>query len=102
MDSEPAVRVARRIAAEHFAHAGRMKLLRVDEVEHPPIGAWRGVALLALLVELLPLADHLRRHGLAHERLVDPVRAAVGADERGAVDPTEIRRNPDVVLLGEP
>src|SRR5262249_49630039 len=68
----------------------RVKLPRIDEVEHPPIGARRGVTLLALLVDLLSLADHLRRHGLAHERLVDPVRAAVGADKRGAVDPAEV------------
>ena len=102
MDAEPAVGVARGIAAQHLAHAGGAKLPRVDGVKDAPAGVRLGARGLALVVNLLAHADQRGRDRFPHQRLVDPVRPAVVADQREAVDAAEVRRDPDVVLLGEP
>src|SRR5215467_2901334 len=96
---EPAVAVAGSVAAEHLPHAGGMELPDIDGVENRPRC---GTLAFARLVHLGARADQRRRNGFPHQRLVEPGWRAVFANERHAVYAAEIRRNPDVMLLGKP
>src|SRR5712664_672285 len=96
---EPAVAVSGGVAAEHLPHAAGVELSDIDGVENRP--RWRALA-FARLIHLGTRADQRRRDGFPHQRLVEPGRRAVFATERHPVYAAEIRRNPDIALLGEP
>src|SRR5882762_3508724 len=96
---EPAVAVSGGVAAEHLPHAGGMELPDIDGVENRP--CWHALA-FARLVDLGARADQRGRNGFPHQRLVEPGRRAVFANERHAVYAAEVWSNADVALLGEP
>src|SRR5439155_23759523 len=108
--SNPAVAVSRGVAPEHFPHAGRVELPRIDGVENPcaatrasiGLAASSGSALSALsvtfrfavLIPLRPLSDQIGRNRLAHQWVVEPFGRSIRKDARRAIDPPEIWRDP--------
>src|SRR6202030_2131902 len=93
---QPAVAVAAGIAAEHLSHAGGMELSDIDGIENLSV---RRALAFAFLVHLGARADERGRNGFPHQRLVEPRWRPILSNEGYPIDATEVRCDPDIVLL---